>query len=75
MFTHAQLRSCSMGDSTAIAKDGWTDLRCRDDVCLSPVFLSLTDMGSISKLCVRIARVELRSVQGGILVEELMKVG
>ena len=27
------------------------------------------------ELCLRIARVELRSVQGGILVEESMKVG
>ena len=65
-----------MGDSTATAKDGWTDLRCRDDGCLSLSFsLSLTDMGSILELCLRMARVELRSVQGGILVEESMKVG
>ena len=42
MCVHEQFRSCRMGDSRAMAKDGWTDLRCRDDVCLS-LPLSLSD--------------------------------
>ena len=43
-------------------------------LCLLSLFF-LTCMGSMLQLCLRMARVELRSVQGGTLVEDLMKAG